>query len=103
MSSSLEGRTQEMSATLEKWKVPVENPSNSEEVIISQVGRELYERFFKGYTLKQWRRDPRELDASVCGRIPIRTNRDDRYLTEDFQEAARAFTEKRKPGTFKGR
>lgn len=76
---------EEMTATLEKWRVPVETPSNSEEVIISQVGRELYERFFEGYTLKQWKRHPRELDASVCGRIPIRTNRDDRYLTEEFQ------------------
>lgn len=75
----------EMAAALEKWRVPIGNPSNSEEVIISQVGHELYERFFKGYTLKQWKRHPRELDASVCGRIPIRTNRDDRYLTEDFQ------------------
>lgn len=70
---------------LEKNKVPVENPRNSEEIILSQVGHELYELFFKGYTLKQWKRHPRELDASVCGRIPIRTNRDDRYLKEDFQ------------------
>jgi len=77
--------SEEMAATLEKWRIPIEKPANSEEVIISQVGRELYERFFEGYTLKQWRRHPRELDASVCGRIPIRTNRDDRYLTEEFQ------------------
>ena len=76
---------EEMAATLDKWKVPIAGPSNSEEVIISQVGRELYERFFEGYTLKQWRRHPRELDASVCGRIPVRTNRDDRYLAEEFQ------------------
>jgi UDP-galactopyranose mutase len=41
--------------------------------------------FFEGYTLKQWKRHPRELDPSVCGRIPIRTNRDDRYLSESFQ------------------
>jgi UDP-galactopyranose mutase len=63
----------------------ITEPANSEEVILSQVGREFYERFFEGYTLKQWKRHPRELDASVCGRIPIRTNRDDRYLSEDFQ------------------
>jgi UDP-galactopyranose mutase len=77
--------SEEMAATLEKWRVPIAEPQNSEEVIISQVGRELYEKFFKNYTRKQWRRDPRELDASVCGRIPIRTNRDDRYLSEKFQ------------------
>ena len=75
----------EFSAWLEKTRVPVEHPGNSEEVIISQVGRELYELFFEGYTLKQWQRHPRELDASVCGRIPIRTNRDNRYLSESFQ------------------
>jgi UDP-galactopyranose mutase len=60
-------------------------PRNSEEVIISQVGRRLYEMFFENYTLKQWKRHPRDLDASVCGRIPIRFNRDNRYLSERFQ------------------
>ena len=75
----------EMEAWLAEKRVPIENPANSEEVIVSQVGWELYEKFFKGYTLKQWRRHPKDLDASVCGRIPIRTNRDDRYLREDFQ------------------
>ncbi|QTN32143.1 FAD-dependent oxidoreductase [Akkermansiaceae bacterium] len=63
----------------------IPNPENSEEVILSQVGPRLYELFFEGYTLKQWKRHPRELDPSVCGRIPIRTNRDDRYLSEEFQ------------------
>ncbi|RYD17069.1 MAG: UDP-galactopyranose mutase, partial [Verrucomicrobiaceae bacterium] len=77
--------TAEFEAWMEKEKVAIGNPKNSEEVIISQVGRELYELFFEGYTLKQWKRHPRELDASVCGRIPIRTNRDDRYLSESFQ------------------
>lgn len=77
--------TEEFESWLEQKRIPVKEPQNSEEVIISQVGRELYETFFEGYTLKQWKRHPRELDASVCGRIPIRTNRDDRYLTENFQ------------------
>jgi len=76
---------EEFKSYLEKVRVPIADPANSEEVIISQVGKELYERFFEGYTLKQWKRHPRELDASVCGRIPIRTNRDDRYLREEFQ------------------
>jgi UDP-galactopyranose mutase len=70
---------------LETQRIPIESPANSEEVILSQVGHELYQLFFEGYTLKQWQRHPRELDASVCGRIPIRTNRDDRYLSETFQ------------------
>jgi UDP-galactopyranose mutase len=77
--------SEEMEAWIAEHRVPVENPANSEEVIVSQVGWELYEKFFKGYTLKQWRRHPKDLDASVCGRIPIRTNRDDRYLREEFQ------------------
>ena len=77
--------TEEFEAWLEEHREKIDRPANSEEVILSQVGREFYERFFKGYTLKQWQRHPRDLDASVCGRIPIRTNRDDRYLAEEFQ------------------
>ena len=80
-----ESNPQEFQVWLDKTRIPTASPSNSEEVILSQVGRELYELFFEGYTRKQWNRDPRELDASVCGRIPIRTNRDDRYLSESFQ------------------
>ena len=77
--------SEEMECTLAEWRVPIPNPRNSEEVIISQVGVKLYEMFFQNYTRKQWQRDPKDLDASVCGRIPIRTNRDDRYLSESFQ------------------
>src|SRR5690606_32806539 len=53
----------------------------SEDVIISKVGRELYEKFFRHYTRKQWGLDPSELDAQVIARIPVRTNRDDRYFS----------------------
>jgi UDP-galactopyranose mutase len=77
--------SEEMEAQLAEWRVPIENPKNSEEVIVSQVGWRLYEMFFKNYTRKQWQRDAKDLDPSVCGRIPIRTNRDDRYLSERFQ------------------
>jgi UDP-galactopyranose mutase len=77
--------TEEMEAQLAEWRVKIDNPKNSEEVIVSQVGWKLYEMFFKNYTRKQWQRDARDLDPSVCGRIPIRTNRDDRYLSERFQ------------------
>jgi UDP-galactopyranose mutase len=58
---------------------------NSEQYIVSRVGRELYKKFFAGYTRKQWGRDASELDASVAARIPFRTNRDDRYFTDTFQ------------------
>ena len=77
--------TQEMEDTLAKWRVPIDNPRNSEEVIVSRVGYRLYEQFFKNYTIKQWKRHPTELDASVCGRVAIRTNRDDRCQSERFQ------------------
>ncbi len=76
---------EEFIAWLEENKVDIPEPKNSEEVIISQTGWDLYKKFFEGYTLKQWKRHPKDLDASVCGRIPIRTNRDDRYLREEFQ------------------
>ena len=57
----------------------------SEDVVVNAVGRELYEKFFRGYTHKQWGLDPSELDASVTARVPTRTNRDDRYFTDTFQ------------------
>ena len=54
-------------------------------MIVSRVGRELYEKFFRNYTRKQWGLDPSELDASVTARVPVRTNRDDRYFTDTYQ------------------
>ncbi|MDF2934622.1 MAG: glf, partial [Chryseobacterium sp.] len=57
----------------------------SEDVVLNVVGKELYEKFFKGYTKKQWDLDPSELDASVTARVPTRTNKDDRYFTDTFQ------------------
>ncbi|WP_294322738.1 UDP-galactopyranose mutase [Chryseobacterium sp. sg2396] len=57
----------------------------SEDVVINVVGKELYEKFFRGYTRKQWDLDPSELDASVTARVPTRTNSDDLYFTDTFQ------------------
>jgi UDP-galactopyranose mutase len=62
-----------------------EHVRTSEDVIVGKVGRELYEKFFKGYTRKQWGLDPSELDASVTSRVPVRTNRDARYFTDTYQ------------------
>ncbi|GAA4399550.1 UDP-galactopyranose mutase [Nibrella viscosa] len=64
---------------------PVEKIRTSEDVVVSQVGRDLYEKFFRGYTRKQWGLDPSELDKMVTSRIPTRTNRDDRYFTDQYQ------------------
>ena len=49
------------------------------------MGRELYEKFFRNYTRKQWDLDPSELDAAVTARVPVRTNNDDRYFTDTYQ------------------
>ncbi|AEE53474.1 UDP-galactopyranose mutase [Haliscomenobacter hydrossis] len=57
----------------------------SEDVVVNAVGRELYEKFFKHYTVKQWGLDPSELDASVTARVPTRTNKDNRYFTDSYQ------------------
>jgi len=57
----------------------------SEDVVVSKVGRQLYEKFFRNYTRKQWGLDPSELDKSVTSRVPTRTNRDDRYFTDTYQ------------------
>ena len=64
---------------------PKEYIRTSEDVVVSKVGRELYEKFFRNYTRKQWGLDPSELDRSVIARIPTRTNRDDRYFTDTYQ------------------
>jgi UDP-galactopyranose mutase len=64
---------------------PCEQIRTSEDVVVSKVGRELYEKFFRNYTRKQWGLDPSELDASVTSRVPTRTNRDDRYFTDTYQ------------------
>ncbi|MEG3439541.1 UDP-galactopyranose mutase [Pannus brasiliensis CCIBt3594] len=64
---------------------PRECIRTSEDVVISKVGRELYEKFFRNYTRKQWGLDPSELDKMVIARIPTRTNRDDRYFTDTYQ------------------
>jgi UDP-galactopyranose mutase len=57
----------------------------SEDVVVGKVGRDLYNKFFRGYKRKQWGLDPSELDASVTARVPTRTNRDDRYFTDTYQ------------------
>ena len=61
----------------------------SEDVVVSKVGRDLYQKFFRGYTRKQWGMDPSELDASVTARVPTRTNRDDRYFCDTYQAMPR--------------
>lgn len=75
----------EVEAFFKKVAEPCEQIRTSEDVVVSKVGRELYEKFFRNYTRKQWGLDPSELDASVTSRVPTRTNRDDRYFTDTYQ------------------
>ncbi|HKN67165.1 MAG TPA: UDP-galactopyranose mutase [Gemmatimonadaceae bacterium] len=77
---------EEVSDFLAERAEPIDYIRTSEDVVVAKVGRELYEKFFRGYTRKQWQRDPSELNSSVCARIPIRTNEDDRYFTDAFQK-----------------
>lgn len=78
---------------MEQWLASVAEPraaiKTSEDVVVSKVGRDLYQKFFRGYTRKQWGMDPSELDASVTARVPTRTNRDDRYFSDTYQAMPR--------------
>jgi UDP-galactopyranose mutase len=76
---------EQLKVWLEQRAEPVEDIRTSEDVVVSVVGRELYEKFFRGYTRKQWGVDPSQLDKSVTARVPTRTNTDDRYFTDSYQ------------------
>jgi UDP-galactopyranose mutase len=70
---------------LEEIQIPFDNPINSEEMGLSRVGKELYDKMFKPYTYKQWAKYPEELDPSVLSRIPVRFDADPRYFTDKYQ------------------
>jgi UDP-galactopyranose mutase len=76
---------EEVEAFYAERREPIKLMKTSEDAVVAKVGRDLYEKFFRGYTRKQWERDPSELHASVCARIPIRTNTDDRYFNDWHQ------------------
>ena len=75
----------EAEAFLRSRAEPVAHIRTSQDVVVSAIGRDLYQRFFRGYTRKQWGLDPSELDKSVTARVPTRVNTDDRYFTDSFQ------------------
>jgi len=70
---------------LESKKIDIKNPKNAEEQVLSTLGAELYEKFFKNYTIKQWNTAPKNLDVSITARIPLRYNKDDRYFNDKIQ------------------
>lgn len=76
---------QEMEEWLQEIRVKIDEPKNGEETVINKIGTYLYEKLFKHYTFKQWKKYPIELDRSVLDRIPVRTNFEDRYFTDTYQ------------------
>jgi len=74
-----------VAAFLESVREPREKLETSEDVVLNSVGRDLCDKFFRGYTRKQWGLDLSQLDAGVAARIPTRTNDDDRYFTDEYQ------------------
>lgn len=70
----------EARARLDQTRIPCDNPQNAEEFLLDQVGREIYELFFRGYTQKQWFKEPRDLPASIVTRLPFRLTFDDSYF-----------------------
>nr|WP_223217253.1 UDP-galactopyranose mutase [Rhizobium cauense] len=70
---------------LHERAAPCDEILTARDVVVSQIGWDLYRTFFEGYTRKQWGLDPSDLDRSVTARIPTRTNADDRYFLDTFQ------------------
>ena len=70
---------------LARVREPRDHLVTSEDVVLASLGSDLCAKFFRGYTRKQWALDPSELHASVCGRLPVRTNTDDRYFTDEHR------------------
>lgn len=75
-----------MAAFLAARAERIDRIETAEDVVVATIGRELYEKFFRGYTRKQWGLDPSQLSKGVTARIPTRTDRDDRYFTDSFQK-----------------
>lgn len=74
---------------LAEVRVPCDNPQNAEQWLLSQVGQEIYELFFRGYTKKQWFKEPRELPASIVTRLPFRLTYNDAYFATKYQAIPR--------------
>jgi UDP-galactopyranose mutase len=75
----------EMAEWLKTETTKYETPQNSEEIALNRVGPRLYEKLFKNYTVKQWAKEPSELEPSVLERIPVRPNFDERYFSDRYQ------------------
>ena len=70
---------------INKLKYKIRNPKNSEEFVLSKLGKQIYEKFYKNYTIKQWNKHPKKLSHEIVGRIPIRFNRNDSYVNQKLK------------------
>ncbi len=70
---------------INKKRIKIKNPKNFEEYVLSKLGKEIYEKFYKNYTIKQWGMDPKKLSKEIAGRLPIRMNRDPYYVKEKLR------------------
>jgi len=69
----------------ESAKAGIQQPVNFEDQAIAMIGRPLYEAFIKGYTIKQWQKDPRELSAHMFSRLPVRYDYNESYFFDQWQ------------------
>lgn len=75
----------EVERFLEYKKLKIQDPQNSEEMVLSLLGKELYEKFYLNYTLKQWNIHPRDLSPTITARIPVRLNNQESYFNDKYQ------------------
>lgn len=75
----------EAAAKIAEVRYDIPNPQNLEEQVLSQIGKEVYEKFIYGYTKKQWGREPRDLPASIIKRLQMRLSFDDNYFPHRYQ------------------
>lgn len=70
---------------IESVRLPIENPSNLEDWVLSQIGDELYKLFYRDYSIKQWAKDPKLIPAAISKRLPIRLNYNNNYYDDKYQ------------------
>lgn len=75
---------EEAAKMLELKREKIESPSNLEEYYLSTIGRELYSIFIEGYTIKQWKTSPHNIDISVARRLPVRMTFNDSYYNDIY-------------------
>jgi UDP-galactopyranose mutase len=70
---------------IKRKQLHTDNVTNFEQAVLASLGRELYEAFFRDYTIKHWGKDPKELPASTAKRLPVRYNYNDNYFDDRYQ------------------